>query len=924
MALNFSVIGTFQDNISAGMKSINSNTAKTNKTLGGMKKTLMGVAGAMGLAFGASAAIKGIKSMTSDVIQLGDNIDKASQRVNLSIESYQAWGHVMKLNGTTIESVETGLKRFSVNIVDAASGTGLAADSFANLQIQLKQADGSFRETDDIFTETVKKLADMEDITLRNATAMKIFGKTGGNLAPLLNAGSDAIDEQLGELDKLGIVLSKDQVKAAAEFNDTMERVNKTITSMKFDIMIPVLEKLDGIFSGMLESGELKQRMDDLAETVSNLYETITTITEFISDNFIPLAIGALIALIPVLIGWVTSLTASFVALDAAMLANPFGLAALAVVALGVAIVQTKKNYDELNEAMKGSVAITTEDRARREELVEAQKALVEAIGNTIEAGDNEAVAISKVTKEWEAAKSIAVELGLVLEGDVANQLKQVTTFSAAASQATFDLSGNLVQVGGVAKKTSEAVKTLSISALELKNSLFSLSMSSKEFFKNIKSIREGAGGAFDALNDQLTMVKRNLEQLADNETSQSLKDIWNTYNDGMIAATDGHQELMNSFRTYIDAADTLVDESKAKQLAATLELAKAHEMANDKDRAGAIEIAEEKIALADEELAQSQAKYDALKEQDKEFHAASIELVRATQEELELIKEGSLANYNETVLSILEEQAELERQIEEEKFLDFGTLYENDVERRKKALEKELKAVAGNAEAEAAIRKKYQKKEELDQIKTQKKTSEDTAAALSSITGMWANYFAARAEQEKDAYGKSTATSKSYGNMYKAMAITQTIIDTASAAMSAFKAMSGIAVVGPALGAVAAAATVAMGAVQVASIASQSFAAGGFPTGANAQVTVNENGQEAILNARATASLGRENIDVLNEGGGVGTQVSISPSIVIQGNADESVVSAIGDELDNFARKIESVFELGIIDSSRVQMAFA
>lgn len=57
-----------------------------------------------------------------------------------------------------------------------------------------------------------------------------------------------------------------------------------------------------------------------------------------------------------------------------------------------------------------------------------------------------------------------------------------------------------------------------------------------------------------------------------------------------------------------------------------------------------------------------------------------------------------------------------------------------------------------------------------------------------------------------------------------KAVSIAQTAIDTAQSAQSSYKAMSGIPIVGPVLGGLAAAAAVAMGVAQIATIASQKF----------------------------------------------------------------------------------------------------
>ena len=78
--------------------------------------------------------------------------------------------------------------------------------------------------------------------------------------------------------------------------------------------------------------------------------------------------------------------------------------------------------------------------------------------------------------------------------------------------------------------------------------------------------------------------------------------------------------------------------------------------------------------------------------------------------------------------------------------------------------------------------------------------------------------------------YNKNTEVKKKAFEQDKKLKIAQTVISTITGAMSAFSSLAGIAIVGPALGALAAAAVVAMGAVQVAAISKQKFDAGSPP----------------------------------------------------------------------------------------------
>jgi hypothetical protein len=76
------------------------------------------------------------------------------------------------------------------------------------------------------------------------------------------------------------------------------------------------------------------------------------------------------------------------------------------------------------------------------------------------------------------------------------------------------------------------------------------------------------------------------------------------------------------------------------------------------------------------------------------------------------------------------------------------------------------------------------------------------------------------------------------------------------------------------------------LGALQLATVAAttiKGFEGGGFPEGRNTLIRVNENGPEAVLNARATASLGRPVINALNNGEALGASQPVN--ITVQGN---------------------------------------
>lgn len=116
--------------------------------------------------------------------------------------------------------------------------------------------------------------------------------------------------------------------------------------------------------------------------------------------------------------------------------------------------------------------------------------------------------------------------------------------------------------------------------------------------------------------------------------------------------------------------------------------------------------------------------------------------------------------------------------------------------------------------------------------INFQKDKLSELESKVSSTSGATQRIYskqlkAERAELEKTEKEKE-GTRRKYAKIKKGIDITQAIIATASSAIQAFSSMAAIPIVGPALGAVAAAAAAAFGAVQVGLISSTPLAKGG------------------------------------------------------------------------------------------------
>ena len=237
---------------------VKANTAQADKGIKGLTGRMGGLKGAaigVGIAAGA-AAVGGIaafaKRSISAFAQAGDEVQKMSLRVGFSTEALSELKHAAELSGTSLGSLENGVKRMQRTILDAENGLSTAVDAFEMLGVEM--ADVESKSPEEQFTLLSNALADVEDASRRSALAQQVFGRAGTQLLPMLAAGKDGLAAMRQEAHDLGMVFDQDAANSAAEYNDSLTRLQGAFQGIQFavgealiPVLIPLIEKMTQI-----------------------------------------------------------------------------------------------------------------------------------------------------------------------------------------------------------------------------------------------------------------------------------------------------------------------------------------------------------------------------------------------------------------------------------------------------------------------------------------------------------------------------------------------------------------------------------------------------------------------------------------------------------------------------------------------------
>lgn len=197
-------------------------------------------------ALGIAASVGGLVSLVKDAISGAAGLHELSEQTGVSVEALSALKSVAKLSGTSMDEVRAAIVKLSKNMVDAAGGTGTAANAFAALGVSVTDGNGKMKTADQVFFEVSKSLQGFKEGAAATALKTELLGKAGANLSPVMN---DLVER--GNL--VGKVTSA-QAAAADEYEKQMIKVQGAMKGWFNGValdLLPVLSKL----GGLVESG---------------------------------------------------------------------------------------------------------------------------------------------------------------------------------------------------------------------------------------------------------------------------------------------------------------------------------------------------------------------------------------------------------------------------------------------------------------------------------------------------------------------------------------------------------------------------------------------------------------------------------------------------------------------------------------------
>ena len=210
------------------------------------------VAGNVAAGIAAAFSVNALRNMISDFAELGDMFDKMSQRTGVSVEALSGLKFAAEQSGASIETLEMGIRNMQRVLLDVQQGSTTAARTLQDLGLNIQQLQTLSPEQQ--FLQMAQAISKVQDPSRQAALAMELFGRSGTQLLPMLQQGEAGIEALIAEARRLGIVMSEEDAKAAADFTDAMNRLSsvfKGIATQVASVITPILTNLSNLFTSL-------------------------------------------------------------------------------------------------------------------------------------------------------------------------------------------------------------------------------------------------------------------------------------------------------------------------------------------------------------------------------------------------------------------------------------------------------------------------------------------------------------------------------------------------------------------------------------------------------------------------------------------------------------------------------------------------
>lgn len=195
--------------------------------------------GLAGLSLMGGVAAAAFAGVVVSVAHAGDEIGNMAEQLGVSTDALQEMKYAADQSDVTFETLTSSLKFMSKNAFEAATGSKEAMEAFAG--VQLRDANG-LKDPAELLMSVADRFKTLKDPIQQTNLAMKIFGRGGMAMIPMLKTGGEELRAFMEDAHALGYVLDKETIEASDRFDKSFKRLRSSLEGVRNKLGAPFVD----------------------------------------------------------------------------------------------------------------------------------------------------------------------------------------------------------------------------------------------------------------------------------------------------------------------------------------------------------------------------------------------------------------------------------------------------------------------------------------------------------------------------------------------------------------------------------------------------------------------------------------------------------------------------------------------------------
>jgi len=177
---------------------------------------------------------------------------------------------------------ESILRNHKRQLADVRREAKLNEDVFQKLGIQVKNADGTFRNTKDVLFDLADAFQRMPNGAEKSAASIKLFSREGAKFIPFLNQGREAIEAMMEQAQRVAPAFTEIEKSAGIKVGDAFDQLARASANLKNKFLLTFAPTVARVFDALTERIVLTR--DGILEFAQTMNDKVQPIVQDFID----------------------------------------------------------------------------------------------------------------------------------------------------------------------------------------------------------------------------------------------------------------------------------------------------------------------------------------------------------------------------------------------------------------------------------------------------------------------------------------------------------------------------------------------------------------------------------------------------------------------------------------------------------------